>query len=144
MSRMELEITENNNNPLLNRQEVQIVIKHESDATPKRNQVIKSLSEKLKAKKDLIIKARGYNSGLNSEDYDLWLRLKSLNISWDNMNEILLDYRIHNKASQRALIGYAESAGYAMREFILRKSLTNFIAIFYHLLKSFIRSNKKY
>ncbi|HIF36907.1 MAG: 30S ribosomal protein S24e [Methanobacteriota archaeon] len=52
---MELEITENNNNPLLNRQEVQIVIKHESDATPKRNQVIKSLSEKLKAKKDLII-----------------------------------------------------------------------------------------
>ena len=52
---MELEITENNDNPLLNRQEVQIVIKHESDATPKRNQVIKSLSEKLKAKKDLII-----------------------------------------------------------------------------------------
>ena len=52
---MELEITENNDNPLLNRQEVQIIIKHESDATPKRNQVIKSLSEKLKAKKDLII-----------------------------------------------------------------------------------------
>lgn len=95
-------------------------------------------------KKDLIIKARGYNSGFNSEDYDLWLRLKRLNISWDNMNEILLDYRIHTKASQRALIGYAESAGYAMREFILRKSLTNFIAIFYHLLKSFIRSKKKY
>ena len=52
---MELEITENNDNPRLNRQEVQIVIKHESDATPKRNQVIKSLSEKLKAKKELII-----------------------------------------------------------------------------------------
>ena len=52
---MELEITENNDNPLLNRQEVQIVIKHESDATPKRNQVIKNLSEKLKAKKELII-----------------------------------------------------------------------------------------
>ena len=52
---MELEITENNDNPLLNRQEIQIVIKHESDATPKRNQVIKNLSEKLKAKKDLII-----------------------------------------------------------------------------------------
>ena len=26
-------------------------------------------------KKDLIIKARGYNSGFNSEDYDLWLRV---------------------------------------------------------------------
>ena len=52
---MELEITENNDNPLLNRQEVQIIIKHESDATPNRNQVIKNLSEKLKAKKELII-----------------------------------------------------------------------------------------
>ena len=52
---MELEITENNSNPLLDRQEVQIVIKHDSDATPKRNQVIKSLSEQLKAKKELII-----------------------------------------------------------------------------------------
>ena len=52
---MELEITENNSNPLLSRQEVQIVIKHESDATPKRNQVIKNLSEQLKTKKELII-----------------------------------------------------------------------------------------
>ena len=52
---MELEITENNSNPLLSRQEVQIVIKHESDATPMRNQVIKNLSEQLKAKKELII-----------------------------------------------------------------------------------------
>ena len=52
---MELEITENNSNPLLDRQEIQIVIKHDSDATPKRNQVIKSLSDQLKAKKELII-----------------------------------------------------------------------------------------
>ena len=52
---MELEITEQNSNPLLDRQEVQIVIKHDSDATPKRNQVIKNLSEQLKTKKDLII-----------------------------------------------------------------------------------------
>ena len=52
---MELEITENNSNPLLSRQEIQIVIKHESDATPKRNQVIKNLSEQLKAKRELII-----------------------------------------------------------------------------------------
>ena len=52
---MELEITENNSNPLLDRQEVKIVVKHDSDATPKRNQVIKSLSEQLKAKKELII-----------------------------------------------------------------------------------------
>ncbi len=48
---MELEITEQNDNPLLNRQEVKLVIKHSEDSTPRRNQVIKSLSEQLKAKK---------------------------------------------------------------------------------------------
>tara|TARA_B100002052_G_C15637814_1_gene487001 strand:- start:345 stop:725 length:381 start_codon:yes stop_codon:yes gene_type:complete len=52
---MELEILEKNSNPLLSRQEIHVVIKHEGDSTPKRNQVINSLSKELKAKKDLII-----------------------------------------------------------------------------------------
>ena len=52
---MELEITEQNDNPLLNRQEVKVVIKHSEDSTPRRNQVIKSLSEQLKAKRELVI-----------------------------------------------------------------------------------------
>ena len=52
---MELEIAEKNDNPLLHRQEVQIVIRHENDSTPKRSEVIQNLSEKMKAKKDLII-----------------------------------------------------------------------------------------
>ena len=52
---MELEITEQNDNPLLNRQEVKVIIKHNESSTPRRNQVIKSLSEQLKAKRDLVI-----------------------------------------------------------------------------------------
>ena len=52
---MELEITEQNDNPLLNRQEVKVVIKHKEDSTPRRNQVIKNLSEQLKAKRELVI-----------------------------------------------------------------------------------------
>ena len=52
---MELEIAEKNDNPLLHRQEVQIVIKHENKGTPKRKEVIRNLSEQLKAKKDLIV-----------------------------------------------------------------------------------------
>jgi len=52
---MELEIAEKNDNPLLNRQEVQIVIRHENESTPRRSEVIQNLSEKMKAKKDLII-----------------------------------------------------------------------------------------
>ena len=52
---MELEITQNNDNPLLHRKELQVVIKHDEKATPKRKEVIRGLSEELKAKKDLII-----------------------------------------------------------------------------------------
>ena len=52
---MELEIAEKNDNPLLHRQEVQIVIRHENKGTPKRKEVIQSLSEQLKAKKELIV-----------------------------------------------------------------------------------------
>ena len=52
---MELEITQNNDNPLLHRKELQVVIKHNEKATPKRKEVIRGLSEELKAKKDLII-----------------------------------------------------------------------------------------
>jgi ribosomal protein S24E len=52
---MELEIKENNDNPLLHRKEIKLVINHENDSTPKRNQVIRDLSEQLKAKKELII-----------------------------------------------------------------------------------------
>ena len=52
---MELEIAEKNDNPLLHRQELQIVIRHENSSTPKRSEVIKNLSETLKEKKDLIV-----------------------------------------------------------------------------------------
>ena len=52
---MELEIAEKNDNPLLHRQEIQIVIRHENKGTPKRKEVIQNLSEQLKAKKDLIV-----------------------------------------------------------------------------------------
>ena len=52
---MELEIADKNDNPLLHWQEVRIVIRHENKGTPRRKEVIQSLSEQLKAKKDLIV-----------------------------------------------------------------------------------------
>ena len=52
---MELEITEQNDNPLLSRQEIKVVIKHNEDSTPRRNQVIKNLAEQLKANRELSV-----------------------------------------------------------------------------------------
>ena len=90
-------------------------------------------------KKSAVLKARGYNAGFNSEDYDLWLRLRRLGVKWDNMNETLVDYRIHEGTSQRRLLGYAESTALAVREFILNKTVTNFLALMYHFIKSLFR-----
>lgn len=90
-------------------------------------------------RKETVFKVRGYNSGFNSEDYDLWLRMKRMGVRWDNLSEPLLRYRIHGQASQRKLLGYAEAAGYSLREFILKKSFRNFLAIFVNFAKSIIR-----
>lgn len=92
------------------------------------------------AKKKLLLDVGGYNAGFNSEDYDLWLRLRRGNALWDNMKTPLLDYRIHSAASQRRLLGYAEVSGLMLREFILGKKYDFFIAVWVALIKSFLRS----
>jgi len=66
---MELEVTQNNDNPLLHRKELQMVITHAEKATPKRKEVIKSLSEQMKAKKELIIIDHLKNSYGKSETH---------------------------------------------------------------------------
>lgn len=93
-------------------------------------------------RKKTILKVRGYNAGFNSEDYDLWLRMKRKGSSWANMEEKLLSYRIHNDASQGRLLGYAECAGYSVREFLLHKNLKNFVAIFIQFAKALIKPDK--
>lgn len=91
-------------------------------------------------RREIFLNVRGYNAGFNSEDYDLWFRMRRNGIRWDNMSDVFLDYRIHSAASQRRLLGYAESTALAMREFILNKSLINLSAVFYHFMKSIFRS----
>jgi len=93
-------------------------------------------------KKSIVLAVRGYNSGFNSEDYDLWLRLKRYGVKWDNMSECLLEYRIHDESTQRRRLGYAESAGYSLREFILKFSFYNFFAVIFHVIKSYSRAKK--
>nr|WP_243454174.1 glycosyltransferase [Oceanisphaera pacifica] len=90
-------------------------------------------------KKETILKLRGYNSGFNSEDYDLWLRMKRSDIRWGNMNACLFRYRVHEDASQGRILGYAEVAGYSVREFILHKNISNLLAAGLSVIKSFFR-----
>lgn len=94
-------------------------------------------------KKSVLIEARGYNAGFNSEDYDLWFRLKRMGVRWDNMPDTMVSYRIHQAAAQRRLLGYAESCGLAMREFVLHKSLINFVALGFHFFKALCRPQRR-
>lgn len=94
-------------------------------------------------KKEIIFKLRGYNSGFNSEDYDLWLRMRRVGgVSWDNIDEKLLKYRVHEKSSQGSLISYAEVCALFLREFLLTKGFEKISLIFgfvLALLKYFYR-----
>ncbi|EKO1018323.1 glycosyltransferase [Salmonella enterica subsp. enterica] len=94
-------------------------------------------------KKSILFSVRGYNSGFNSEDYDLWLRLRRYGVKWDNMDECLLEYRIHDASTQRRRLGYAEAAGYSLREFLLNSSFSGLVAIIFHIMKVYIRSKKE-
>lgn len=86
------------------------------------------------ARKSLFISAGGY-SGLYAEDYGLWLRLRHLGVRWDNMEETLLDYRVHRTTQQHKVLRCAEGAGRRMEEFVVRMSLRNLIALLYSVVR---------
>lgn len=93
-------------------------------------------------KRSFFLKVRGYNAGYNSEDYDLWLRMKRAGVNWDNMDEKLLDYRIHSSASQGRLLGYAEVSGYVLREFLLAKTFSNLVGVFINIGKALFKADR--
>lgn len=94
--------------------------------------------------KQLFYKARGYNAGFNSEDYDLWLRCMRFQPNWDNMPDKLLKYRIHSAASQGSILAYCEVSGHFLREFLLNPSFSLFWGGLIAVLKTFYRKLRRY
>jgi glycosyltransferase involved in cell wall biosynthesis len=86
-------------------------------------------------KKSVLFKARGYNAGFNSEDYDLWLRLVRQGVRWDNIDRPLLRYRVYQSSAQGTRLAYAECLGLAVREFFLHMTFTRFVAMMGHAAK---------
>lgn len=87
--------------------------------------------------KELFFKARGYNAGFNSEDYDLWLRFLRFEPNWSNMSDKLLKYRIHTEASQGSWLAYCEVSGHFYREFLLNPSFSLFLGVCFSTYKTF-------
>lgn len=113
---------------------------------PQKNEIFKKIIFKnpfahpsVMFRKAFFLKHRGYSGGFNSEDYDLWLRMRDSTPRWDNMEEPLLNYRIHSNSTQRSKLAYYECASYSLREFLKNRKMINFIACIYHFSKALIK-----
>tara|TARA_R110001583_G_scaffold21050_2_gene80186 strand:- start:849 stop:1625 length:777 start_codon:yes stop_codon:yes gene_type:complete len=109
---------------------------------PRRKQINRSLLYKnsfchpsVLFKKEIVLQCRGYNAGFNSEDYDLWLRLRKKSVAWDNMETKLLEYRMHPSSTQGSVLAYCECCGMFLREFLLRPSFGLFFALAFSIIK---------
>jgi len=80
-------------------------------------------------KREVLLHASGYLGDLYAEDYDLWLRLsREKSYVFINLPEYLLEYRIHKDQSKGRRLSYASAAACVYRQFLIKPSLTFFLA----------------
>ena len=92
-------------------------------------------------KKSILISVGGYKNGINTEDYDLWIRLLANPcIRCANLDRTLVSYRLHSMGAQRAIYPYSEVTGYFMRDFINTLKFKYFIALIFSIFKRFARA----
>ncbi|MBN2816762.1 MAG: glycosyltransferase [Campylobacterales bacterium] len=91
-------------------------------------------------KRELLLKNGGYLGGKFAQDYDIWLRImRDKNIKFYNIQEPLLQYRIHPSQTKGNRYSYAEVAGYLLKESIYSKSFTYFLGAFIYYVKALVK-----
>jgi glycosyltransferase involved in cell wall biosynthesis len=94
-------------------------------------------------RRDLILSARGYLGGFQSEDYDLWIRLaKRVDVKCVFTSFPMIDYRISDFQSKGSRQAYAEVASYFLREFLIEPSFKKVLSVFLSIVKVFFKSKK--
>lgn len=94
-------------------------------------------------RRDLILSARGYLGGFQSEDYDLWIRLaKRIDVKCVFTSFPMIDYRISDFQSKGSRQAYAEVASYFLREFLIEPTLSRLFNVFFSVFKVFLKSKK--
>ncbi|MGL5679899.1 MAG: glycosyltransferase [Plesiomonas shigelloides] len=88
-------------------------------------------------KRSSLLKVRGYIGGLNSEDYDLWLRMLRSGFTICTFSDHILNYRISRYQVKGSSIAYADSAGLLIREFLLTGHFNFLFGFIYSSLKFF-------
>ncbi|GKR12461.1 hypothetical protein KAM465_40380 [Aeromonas caviae] len=88
-------------------------------------------------KRTSLISVRGYAGGVNSEDYDLWLRMLRSGLNIVLFPEVILFYRISPYQVKGSSIAYADGIGIKIREFFLTGNTRFLFGFFYEIAKYF-------
>lgn len=90
-------------------------------------------------KRETLLKVKGYANGLNSEDYDLWLRMIRYGVSFVNCEDKLVRYRINPYQVKGSRLGYAEVCAHILREFLITGKPSYLIALFFAVAKYVVK-----
>ena len=94
-------------------------------------------------RRDLILSARGYLGGFQSEDYDLWMRLaKRRDVKCVFTSFPMIDYRVSDFQSKGSRQAYAEVASYFLRELLIEPGFKRLISLIVSVFKVFLKSKK--
>lgn len=94
-------------------------------------------------RRDLILSARGYLGGFQSEDYDLWIRLaKRKDVKCAFTSFPMIDYRVSEFQSKGSRLAYAEVASYFLRELLVEPSFRRLFSLVVSVCKVFLKSKK--
>lgn len=96
-------------------------------------------------RRDAVLRVGGYLGGINSEDYDLWIRLAENNSNhFFNLAEPLLSYNVSTDgAARRSRGAYASSASAQLRQFLVARDPRWFIGSALSSVKALLLANKE-
>ncbi len=90
-------------------------------------------------RRDFWLDIRGYLGGFVTEDTELWMRAAHSRITFANIPEELLDYRIHGDQAARTLRSYTEVAGHWFREVLENPNLSSILGLMLATSKALAR-----
>lgn len=113
----------------------------ENNEKIRRNILFKSVlaHPSIMVKKDTLLSASGYLGGRYAQDYDLWLRLmRNKAIQFYNIQESLIQYRVHLNQTKGNKNSYGEVAGYFLKESIYTWKLIYIVGSIIYFIKALI------
>lgn len=87
-----------------------------------------------------ILSVGGYSWGLNSEDYDLWLRFIRRNKKIIICKDMFLKYRLSEGQTRGGVLPYSEVSGLLLKEFLITKRITFLIGTILAIGKRIIKA----